>query len=311
MNHLPITVLGLNPAWQKTLFFTHFRPGEVNRADRSTTFASGKGINFCRAADTWGTPALLLQFSGGWTGEQIELELNAEHLRHRSVRAEASTRICTTCLCCSTNTMTELIEPSGEISPAEEQALQRALAAELKQSSGLAVCGTYPPGISEELYVEAVRTAKANKLPVMVDSWRNIDRLIRQESFDLLKINAEELHGITGQSDVPTALRYCHDHFPARFYAITDGGRDAWFGDGQRLLSYQLPRIKVINPVGAGDTVAAVMFAEYRQGAAWEEAFAVGLAAASVSCTEIKCAVFNPTQVKAMRERIVVTVRVP
>ena len=48
-----VTVLGANPAFQKTLTFDGFRQGKVNRAKDVTFTASGKGINFCRAARCW------------------------------------------------------------------------------------------------------------------------------------------------------------------------------------------------------------------------------------------------------------------
>ena len=41
-----ITVIGANPAWQKTLFFREFIPGRVNRAYKEENYSSGKGVNF-------------------------------------------------------------------------------------------------------------------------------------------------------------------------------------------------------------------------------------------------------------------------
>ena len=74
-----IAVLGANPALQKTMFFKEFRYGEVNRARRLESFPSGKGINFCRAAASWGRAAgVLFQFSGGENGKFVTDGITAE-----------------------------------------------------------------------------------------------------------------------------------------------------------------------------------------------------------------------------------------
>lgn len=304
---LPVIALGLNPAWQKTLVFPQLQPGEVNRAVSVDAFASGKGINFCRAAGIWGYRARLLQFLGGWTGERIRDELDAENIAHHSIPTAVPTRTCNTCLSRADGAMTELIEPSGVIALAEKQALFDALEAELASARGLAVCGTYPPGIDETLYVTAVRTAHARRLPILLDSWKDIPTLLRECPFDLLKINVEELGKITGDSKPATAVRHSFQLFRHRYAAITDGGNAAWFGNGPKLFRLELPKVQVVNPLGCGDTVSAVMFGEYLDGTDPLEAFALGLAAASASATEFKCAVFSPALARKLRHQMTIT----
>ena len=76
-----ILALGLNPAWQKSLFFDELQFGEVNRAAEAHAIASGKGINFLRAVRTWGTmEAVLVQPVGGETGRLIRDSLREEGL---------------------------------------------------------------------------------------------------------------------------------------------------------------------------------------------------------------------------------------
>ena len=38
-----IIAMGPNPAWQKSLFFKEFQPGEVNRAECMDAYAAGQG----------------------------------------------------------------------------------------------------------------------------------------------------------------------------------------------------------------------------------------------------------------------------
>ena len=99
-----IVVMGANAARQKTLFFKSFRPGEVNRAVRMTEVASGKGINFCRAAKFWGrATAEVVQFAGGDNGKFLIDALIKEGITAHSVQCKAPLRICSTCIDKSTS----------------------------------------------------------------------------------------------------------------------------------------------------------------------------------------------------------------
>ena len=78
-----LLVLGPNPAWQKTLFFDAFRPGQVNRAHRLEEFASGKGINFWVV--TAGRPPVWFNFSA-----DAAVSRSPKHSNRNNCRPSAS-----------------------------------------------------------------------------------------------------------------------------------------------------------------------------------------------------------------------------
>jgi len=306
--HAPIMVLGLNPAWQKTLFFSELKPGEVNRAARMTLMASGKGINFCRAAATWKQPARLLQFLGGSNGEAIAAGLANEGMDAVSVTTVAETRMCITCLCLAGGTMTELIEPSGVITSAELENLRGMIDSGLPGCSGLALCGTFPPGISPELYRDAVVAASRLGIPVMLDSWKEVVPTL-EAGVTWLKINLTELLAMTACSALEEGIIFCFEHYSLKYVAITDGGGNAYLSDGETIWEYQLPRLaRVVNPIGAGDTCTAVTFSEYLRGSDPVEAFALGLASASAGCLTEEPAVFEPQMAETLRRQIKIAI---
>ena len=94
-----IAAAGFNPARQKVISFKNIVRGGVNRAVSLEEFASGKGINFCRAAACCGkVRTKLVQFCGGVNGDFVDAGLEKEGMDFISVRTQAPTRCCDTCI---------------------------------------------------------------------------------------------------------------------------------------------------------------------------------------------------------------------
>lgn len=289
-----ITVLGANPAFQKTLTFDGFRQGKVNRAKDVTFTASGKGINFCRAARCWGLVSTeLIQFTGGANGDFILGELNKEGLAHLSTRTAAATRCCTTCL--NGNDITEIIDPSGSASQEEADHLLADLRNSLQMACGFAVCGTLPGKTDPTLYERSVAAAGSNAL-ILLDAYKNIDKLFAPNRKIVLKINRDELNWLTGIPDAEKALGTLFDRFPLYAAAITDGPDKAYAFDGKEFSVYELPELKVVNPIGSGDTASAVLLSELVSGRDLRQAFLMALSAASANCLTIRPGNFDKEQ---------------
>ena len=300
-----ILALGLNPAWQKSLFFEELHFGEVNRAGEAHAMASGKGINFIRALHTWGgTEAVVVQPLGGDTGHLIRDSLHEEGLAALSVPVEAATRTCTTLLCEKSATATEIIEPSGELFREEVELLKQTIGAELDRSDALALCGTYPPGITPDFYAWAASLAKHAGKPVILDAYKGIHPAL-EAGIDFLKINRAELTALTGSADIIESLLSLRRKESPAVLAVTDGGEDAFLADANGIWMFSIPPVEPFsNPIGAGDTCTAVLFAEVLHGKSPREAFAWGLAAASASCMTSYPAVFSRSDAERIRKSI-------
>lgn len=280
-----IAVLGANPACQKTLFFPEFRYGEVNRAARMEVLASGKGINFCRAAAHWGRAAgVLMQFTGGETGRFIREALAREHLAAVDTVVAGTTRCCVTCLDETRRVMTELIEPSAAVSESEAEDLLGNWREALTDAAAAAICGTLPDGSDYRLYRRAADLAHAAGKPLLFDAWQELEPCLRSGD-NLLKINRSELAKLTGISDLRAALSALFRRCRLRFAAITDGADRAFASDGTNLYTYEIPRVpEVVNPIGCGDTASAVLLSEIVSGTEPPRAFQLALGAASANC---------------------------
>ena len=93
-----ILVVGLSPAWQRTLEYDRFVVGKVNRARRVSETASGKGVNVARVAQQLGAKVRLLTVAGGHWGRLLKQSLREEGLNSRIINVRSETRICQTLL---------------------------------------------------------------------------------------------------------------------------------------------------------------------------------------------------------------------
>ncbi len=300
-----ILVCGLNPAWQKTLHFRSLLPGEVNRAYALEQTASGKGINFSRAAKHWGkAETRLLQFAGGSTGKMLTDVLDHEGIIHITVNSSAVTRTCSTVISETPPSVTELIEPNEPVTFETSRELYQTGLDALDEVDALAVCGTYPPGVTGHFYSglieKAVRTGKF----VMLDSFMNVEESLKHE-ISFMKVNQEEILKLTGQRELRDAFRFCKKHFRLKMTAVTAGASCAFFFDGVNVWRLSVPKVsKVVNPIGAGDTCSAVTCSEILSGTAPLEAFQLGLCAASASCLTPSAAEYDVEAARAFRVEI-------
>lgn len=280
-----ICVMGANPAWQKTLFFPEWKPGSVNRAARMEEYASGKGINFCRAARCFGQcGTLLFQFAGGPNGDRLCAELDREGFRHNTIRTASATRTCVTCLDAAGG-MTELIEPSGPASPEECARFLAELRTSVSTCGMLAITGSLPDGTGQDLYLHAARTALSAGIPVLADIVRNAEFLLDLKGRIILKVNREEFLKITGSGDLSAALSGAAGRYPHVVFAITNGPDCAYLSAGGICRKYSIPHLeRIASPLGAGDTAAAVLASCLLNGDDIFAAFRSALAAASANC---------------------------
>lgn len=288
-----ILVVGLNPSWQKTLRFKKFNYGEVNRAYSQESTASGKGINFAQAANIWGSNCTIYQFLGGQNGIQIEKELKARTLQSENQFVEQNTRICTTCLCEHSGIMTEIIEPSNFIDKKSENLLLEKIKINMKDYDAVAINGTYPDGVSPEFYQEVAMCAKKLNKVLLVDSWKGIEATLKTGAISILKINKDELLNLTTAQVAKEAILELYNTFKIENIIISDQGNSAFLYNGNDFIEAKPPKIKMINPIGAGDTVSGVILSEYLNSKDIESAFRLGVQAGSLSCENAQIAFYD------------------
>jgi fructose-1-phosphate kinase PfkB-like protein len=142
--------------------------GEVNRAEESHWFASGKVLNVARALHHLEIPAAALTFLGGAHGERVEEELRGlQSLRLRVVWTRSPTRVCTTLVVGHGASTTELVENAGAVSDDELLELVAAFREEARRADACVLIGSLPRGCPASLYRDLLEFFQG---PVVIDA---------------------------------------------------------------------------------------------------------------------------------------------
>jgi tagatose 6-phosphate kinase len=306
-----ILVVGANSTWQKVAALGVLCPGEVNRLTEITALASGKGVNVLRTLHAIGEEALLLGYAGGLNGSLFRRFLKREKLCFRLQHIAAETRVCTT-LIESDGKATEIIDPSPRITRDESEAFAGLFAAALPAAAMLVIAGSAPEGEAEDSSRRFTREAKQRGLPVLLDAVGSRGRAALKAGPDILKINLEELRGLTGRRlDTPAlrldVYRELSERYGLRWVVISDGPRGLEGYDGREALRAAPPAVRALNPIGSGDAVSAGIARAYLAGAGLAEALTEATALGTANCLSLIPGHFDLQQVRRLSRRISAT----
>jgi tagatose 6-phosphate kinase len=277
-----ILVVGLSPAWQRTLTFNKLIPGKVNRAMHVSETASGKGVNVARVASILGADVKLLTVAGGARGRLLLAALRRQGLHVHAVTVEGETRICQTLL--TDGPTTELVEESAPLRPVEVREVLRVFAAEVREAALVILTGTVPQGCGDQFYARLAAEAQRDRVPVLIDAQKTqLINALKHRPF-LVKINRDELSAATRINcdqarGVSRAMRMLLKKGPQHI-VITDGPRNVYAAEkpGRAVTMLEPPRIKAKNPIGSGDATMAGIAVALLRGESMAESIRLGIA---------------------------------
>ena len=195
-------VIALNPALQRAVSLDKLVVGSVNRGTSVQIGIGGKGQDVVVAAASMRAdpPPTILQLLGRGAEGDVLLAAIKKLQPHTfmnalSIRTEAPCRVCITLTV--KGEATEIVEPSGKISPEEIDhlllATERQYATE--KAGGVAVMGSMPPGCP--LYGDILRRVCDQQTKVLLDTATSVLESLHVcrelQCSAMLKVNAREL----------------------------------------------------------------------------------------------------------------------
>lgn len=279
-----IYTLTLNPSLDYTIHVDQFQSGKINRTDQEEIFAGGKGINVSLVLKQFGYASVLLGFTGGFTGNEIERLLKEEQLFTEFVHVDGNSRI---------NVKMESDEETainGMGPVITDDHIQSMLERIEKITDGdmLVISGSVPSSLPKDIYEEILKALEKKNVQVIVDAEKELlMNTLRYHPF-LIKPNDEELSAIlqkkidTFDDAIDGAKQL--QKAGAGNVLVSMGSKGACLVDenGKSYISSSL-KGKVINTVGAGDSMVAGFIAGWLEKKDYAYALKQGILAGSAT----------------------------
>ena len=260
--------------------------GKVNRAKSEDCVLGGKGVNVSGVLAQLGCESVALGFVAGETGAWLERGLAAQGLRTDFVHlAHGMTRINVKI---KAGQETELNGAGPDIPESAMQELEAKLD-RLQKDDVLVLAGSIPASLAQTTYERLLARLAGRGVRAVVDATRDLLVNVLPYQPFLIKPNNHELSEIAG---VP--LESDEEITAAARGLQAKGARNvlvSMAGDGALLLDENggvhrigCPKGKVVNSVGAGDSMVAGFVAGYRQsGGDYDAALKLGTACGSAT----------------------------
>ena len=269
--------------------------GEVNRAKGEDCVLGGKGINVSGVLAELGCKSVALGFVAGETGAWLERGLAAQGIDTDFIHLEKGmTRINVKI---KAGQETELNGAGPDIPERAMEALEAKLDT-LKEGDILILAGSIPASLSQTTYERLLARLDGKGVRAVVDATRDLLVNVLQYHPFLIKPNNHELGEIVGK-----VLKSDEEIVAAAKTLQEKGARNvlvSMAGDGALLLDEQgevhrigTPKGKVVNSVGAGDSMVAGFVAGYLQTGDYKTALRLGTACGSATAFSLGLAKKN------------------
>ena len=274
-----------NPSLDYIVSMEGFQLGKTNRTAKEQMLPGGKGINVSTALKNLGIPNIALGFSAGFTGEEIkrrveEMGLASDFINLQNGYSRINVKM-------KDFDGTEINGQGPDISPAETEKLLEKLDG-LKEGDVLVLAGSIPRTMPDSIYSDILRRLDGKGILTVVDATGELLLHVLEYSPFLIKPNNHELGEIfqvkleTREDVVPYARKL--QEKGARNVLVSMAGQGAVLLDEMgQVHMLPAPKGKLVNAVGAGDSMVAGFLAGWLTKKDYEYAFRMGISAGSAS----------------------------
>ena len=280
-----IYTVTLNPSLDYIAECKDFTLGATNRTSSEIIYPGGKGINVSIVLSNLGDRTTALGFLAGFTGEHIDSLIKDMGISSRMIRLnEGMSRIN---LKLKSKEETELNGMGPNISIIDIARLYQKLES-ITEDDILVLAGSIPQSVSEGLYSDIMERLKEKKIKIVVDATKDLLMNVLDKKPFLIKPNIHELGELfnvkldSADEALPYALKLKE---MGAVNVIISMGKDGAMMVDEYGNSYTMnsPEGKLVNSVGAGDSLVAGFLHKYLETGNYEEAFRYGVCTGSAS----------------------------
>ncbi|OIS58872.1 1-phosphofructokinase [Bacillus subtilis] len=278
-----IYTVTLNPSVDYIVHVEDFTVGGLNRSAYDTKYPGGKGINVSRLLKRHHVPSKALGFVGGFTGEYIKTFLREENLETAFSEVKGDTRINVKL---KTGDETEINGQGPTISDEDFKAFLEQFQS-LEEGDIVVLAGSIPSSLPHDTYEKIAEACKQQNARVVLDiSGEALLKATEMKPF-LMKPNHHELGEMfsTTITSVEEAVPYGKKLVEqgAEHVIVSMAGDGALLFANEQVYFANVPKGKLVNSVGAGDSVVAGFLAGISKQLPLEEAFRLGVTSGSAT----------------------------
>lgn len=280
-----IYTVTFNPSLDYTVTVKDFKAGAVNRTSGEAIFPGGKGINVSMVLKNLGCENTALGFVAGFTGQEIVRLLKERGISTDFIHVSSGLSRINVKLRAQRETE---INGQGPMIGGEDIGRLYAKLDLLSDGDTLVLAGSIPNTMPGSIYMDIMAHLQGKKLNIAVDATRDLLMNVLPYRPFLIKPNNHELGEIfqtvlTDKDDVVCCARELQAKGARNVLVSMAGDGAVLVAEDGKEYRTEVPGGRVVNSVGAGDSMVAGFLYGYMATGSFEEAFRWGVCTGSAS----------------------------
>lgn len=284
-----ILTITLNPSIDRRYNINGFEKGKVFRAEDYQYTIGGKGLNVTKVIKSLSESVIATGFIGGNSGNFISSGLTNMGIEHNFININGETRSCLGIIS-DDGSQTEILERGPFISKNENIEFYNLYEILLDKADIVCASGSLPCGLALETYRDMIKIAKKKGKKFILDTSGEALRLGIEAAPTLIKPNKEELESLTGISIESSnqLIKAGKDLLDKgiEIVAISLGQDGSMVFHKNNIYKITVPKVKVLNPIGSGDSMIAGFAVSMNRGYDFETMLKIGAACGTANAME-------------------------
>lgn len=286
-----IYTITFNPSLDYVVEVDSFELGKINRTRDEDIFIGGKGINVSRVLNNLGIKSVPLGFIAGFTGNELEDKLRSFGINSNFIKVSKGITRINVKIKGSRETA---INANGPLIEEDDIRKLFDILNSLTSEDFVVLAGNVPSCVDSNIYADICDLLNRKQIKFIVDATgKLLYNSLKYRPF-LVKPNREELEEllsvkINSFDDLVNSVEKVKE-LGAYNVLVSLGGDGAYLScfDGTRY-GVSAPKVRVINTVGAGDSMIAGFLYGYLKNNDYLSAIKYGVAcgSATASCNDL------------------------
>lgn len=303
-----ILTVTMNPSIDVSYPLEELNIDTVNRIEKVSKTAGGKGLNVSRVLSQLNAPLTATGVVGGKFGDYLTEQLDKDGIPHSFSKIDGETRSCIAIL--HEGKQTEILESGPEVTAEEQEAFVAHFEELMADTDFITISGSLPKGINHDFYSLLINKATEADVKVLLDtsgatlkaSLENTHKpfLIKPNETEIADLLGKEIHS---NDELVEALE--DKQFDGiEWIVVTLGADGAIVKHQKNYYRVDIPTIKVVNPVGSGDSTIAGLAYALSEGKSPEDVIKSGMVTGMLNTLEEKTGFINVDNFETLFKQI-------